>query len=605
MIKTIYAIAILSMLTAKPVLAQSVIFAQLQGDPIINTDGWNLTGAAVRGDTPGDADASSNELILTQATTVSSGGVFYNQKVDLGACGKWAVDFDFRIWGGTGADGIAFCFLEVPPTGFVSGGGVGIPGTNGLKVVFDTYDNGCGANPEIQIFNGFGYNECSPATEIVKLTNSGGTLGFIRSNNYNSARITYDAGNISVTVNGTPYLTANFPISFPGYVGFTSSTGAATDQHSVKNVTIYTDVAPSDAGPDLSYCTGNTPQIGTSSPNPDYTYTWTPATGLSQTNISNPVVTTVNTTNAPIIQQYVVKTSITANSGACPTYDTVLVRINPVYRGNVSQTICEGEAFPFGDTSYTFPGSYPVMFQSVSNCDSLVTLNLTVAPTYNLVRNETICEGENITLNGQVYTTSGSYPVSLQTAGGCDSLITLNLTVNPIPDAPVLTTNAPLLCPGDAYHCAVDSPDENGIYSWTGPNGFTSDKSFFSFAADKIHEGMYIVNVRVDGCTSPSTTTLLYITGGGTIADFDFPNVITANGDLINDSLDIDQFINGCGTYEVVIWNRWGNLIYRQANGEIPFHGKDQDGSKLEDGVYFYRMTYGDKEKTGTITILR
>jgi hypothetical protein len=34
--------------------------------------------------------------------------------------------------------------------------------------VLDTWDNGCGANPELQIFSGVGYNECIAG--IVKLT---------------------------------------------------------------------------------------------------------------------------------------------------------------------------------------------------------------------------------------------------------------------------------------------------------------------------------------------------------------------------------------------------------------------------------------------------
>lgn len=81
------------------------------------------------------------------------------------------------------------------------GGGVGIPiAVNGFKVVFDTYDNGCGANPKIQIYSGPGYDGCIPG--IVKVNNTGGNLNFIRSNTYNTATVQYDNGNIDVLVNG-------------------------------------------------------------------------------------------------------------------------------------------------------------------------------------------------------------------------------------------------------------------------------------------------------------------------------------------------------------------------------------------------------------------
>ena len=164
--------------------AQTYVFGQLTGSPNMITTGWNLNGNATIGDTPGDVDNFLNELILTNAFNNQSGGIFYNTPLNLNICQKWTVEFDYRIWGGNAADGLAFCFLSVPPSGFVNGGGIGIPGTaNGLKVVIDTYDN-CGqggTNPEIQIFNGIGYNECLPATP--KIQNSFCSLNYLRNAN--------------------------------------------------------------------------------------------------------------------------------------------------------------------------------------------------------------------------------------------------------------------------------------------------------------------------------------------------------------------------------------------------------------------------------------
>jgi len=44
--------------------AQTFVFGQLTGSPVLNTQGWNLNGNAYVGDTPGDVDNFSNELIL-------------------------------------------------------------------------------------------------------------------------------------------------------------------------------------------------------------------------------------------------------------------------------------------------------------------------------------------------------------------------------------------------------------------------------------------------------------------------------------------------------------------------------------------------------------
>ena len=83
---------------------------------------------------------------------------------------------------------------------------------------------------------------------------------------------------------------------------------------------------------------------------------------------------------------------------------------------------------------------------TVNGCDSIVTLNLTVNPTYNEVLNEAICMGENFLFEGNIYTDSGTYTNRLTTIEGCDSSITLNLTVNP-------TYNEVLevICNGDSY----------------------------------------------------------------------------------------------------------------------------------------------------------
>ena len=55
---------ILFILISQYEYAQNYVFGQLTGNPL-NTTGWNLTGNAFVGDTPGDADAFSDELILT------------------------------------------------------------------------------------------------------------------------------------------------------------------------------------------------------------------------------------------------------------------------------------------------------------------------------------------------------------------------------------------------------------------------------------------------------------------------------------------------------------------------------------------------------------
>lgn len=684
--------------------AQTLTFAQLTGSPTMNTSGWNLTGAASTGDTGGDSDSNPDELILTPNSNGSSGGAFYSQSIDLATCLQWTVDFYFRINDGNGADGIAFCFLDVPPTGFVSGGGVGIPASaNGIKVVFDTYDNGCGANPEIQVYNGTGYNEC--ATGIVKVNNSGGNLNFIRSNSYNHAVISYSNGTITVTVNNTLWLTTTYTVSFVGYMGFTASTGGSNDRHSIKNARIYADIAVSNAGPDISICNNGTGQIGVAN-NSNYVYNWTPTTGLSAMNVSNPSVTLTNSGTTNATQQYVVQTTLASNPSSCPVYDTVLVTVKPFKYSTINQnichggsytllgqtftntgtyqltttgvngcdsiitlnlvenplvpnvidmTICQGSSYFFNNQTLTTTGVYQMPLQTPTGCDSLVVLNLTVAPpltstlnvqicpgdSYNFLGlalsnagtysqttqnangcdsiitlnlsfkpqptaliNQAICQGQTYTILGQTFTNTGTYAITTTAANGCDSTITLNLTVYPIPAAPVITTNAPLTCPGDELSLNV-ADVANGTFSWTGPSNFTSSQQNIGFAAYPQHIGNYNATVTVNGCTSPVGYVFVDILNIFSFEDFDFPNVITPNGDGINDSLDIQGHYHTCFEFELFIYNRWGNLVFNHDFNQAPFAGKTNDGKDVEDGVYFYKLIYdSDKVKQGFLHVL-
>ncbi len=83
--------------TASINFAQTYTFASLGNASSMPTTGWNLTGNASVGDTPGDADNFTNELILTNAIGSQSGAVFYNTPINLSVCTNWSVEYDFRI----------------------------------------------------------------------------------------------------------------------------------------------------------------------------------------------------------------------------------------------------------------------------------------------------------------------------------------------------------------------------------------------------------------------------------------------------------------------------------------------------------------------------
>lgn len=486
------------------------------------TTGWNLTGNAHIGDTPGDVDNFNNELLLTNNTTGQSGGVFYNTPINLSACQTWTVDFEYRIAGGNAADGLAFCFLSVPPTGFVSGGGVGIPGTaNGLKVVIDTYDN-CsqgGTNPEIQIFNGIGYNECLPATP--KIQNSGGSLNYLRNTNYQPVKIIYNNGLVTVLVNNVQLLQANSPVNFTGYVGFTASTGALYDLHSIRNVTIYTNQAVSNAGIDANTCSNTGVVIG-ATPNPLNVYSWSPAVGLSSTTAANPTVTLPNTTGAPITQTYTVTTSLASNPGLCPTTDQIVVTVFPEFTSTVSQTLCNGGPYMFNGQPLTQSGTYYDTLSSVHSCDSIVTLNLTIGNAQaNAGPDISICSDEvgNLGVSpiaGYAYSWSPATNLSANNIAN-PTVSAVNTTGIPIVQTYTLSTSSssnPGLCPSsDQVQVTIypkfvtnitDTLCNGGPYNFNGQS--ITQTGIYVDTLSSIHSCDSIVNLNIVISTEPVFT---------------------------------------------------------------------------------------------------
>ncbi|MBO7491332.1 MAG: gliding motility-associated C-terminal domain-containing protein [Bacteroidales bacterium] len=133
--------------------------------------------------------------------------------------------------------------------------------------------------------------------------------------------------------------------------------------------------------------------------------------------------------------------------------------------------------------------------------------------------------------------------------------------------------------------------------------------------------GDYIVTLTLstdEGCSDQVSHTVVLED------DLIFPNVITPNGDGINDVWaigNLNTLINPedpdeYRTNKLFIYNRWGKLVFKAENydtysrdgqitvGDNPFSGED-----LSDGVYYYSFYYKGKAKVtqynGSLTIIR
>ncbi|MBW2961508.1 gliding motility-associated C-terminal domain-containing protein [Mesonia aestuariivivens] len=220
--------------------AQNTLIAEITGDPADIT-GWELVN---------DASVDGEEVVLTTNNMSQYGAIYYNEAYSLNQCAKWSVEFDFRMYDSSGeyADGLAFWYIDTPPTNFNEGETIGVPnGSNGLKIAFDTYDNdnniGGTDNPEIQVGFGPDFSEADPNNYLLRSA----VIPSLRNTNYQHAEIIWENGNIQVIIDGNIVIDG-IPPTQPGasnfqtgYFGFSAATGAYTDKHSVKNVQVFID----------------------------------------------------------------------------------------------------------------------------------------------------------------------------------------------------------------------------------------------------------------------------------------------------------------------------------------------------------------------------
>lgn len=122
----------------------------------------------------------------------------------------------------------------------------------------------------------------------------------------------------------------------------------------------------------------------------------------------------------------------TKTPAGCDSFIVLNLTVIPLASSVVYDTICNGNFIMWGNEKCTVSGEYRKTVPSTTApCDSLVILNLTVleAKTTDLTVN--ICHGEHYMLGDQKITETGRYEAHFETADGCDSIVTLRAFVLP------------------------------------------------------------------------------------------------------------------------------------------------------------------------------
>jgi len=148
-------------------------------------------------------------------------------------------------------------------------------------------------------------------------------------------------------------------------------------------------------------------------------------------------------------------------TNGCDSNVTLILNITPVITNTISDTICYGASYNWGTQVYNASGTYNQTFVASTSCDSIVTLNLTVRPLISNTISDTICYGTTYTLGTQVLNASGTYNATFTAASGCDSIVTMHLTVSP-----QITKNiSAAICYAQTYTLGTQALTTSGNYT--------------------------------------------------------------------------------------------------------------------------------------------
>lgn len=326
--------------------------------------------------------------------------------------------------------------------------------------------------------------------------------------------------------------------------------------------------------------------------------------------------------------------------GGCDSTITMTLHVSSTYQQSEYRTVCQNELpYVWNGATFDSAGLQSVTLQTVSGCDSLVTMTLSVSDTNFTEVYESACD--SFAWNGVAYTESGDYTKTLSNSAGCDSVVTLHLTLNHTETAEITETAC------NEYVWNGETYTESGNYIQTFTNEAGCDSSL-TLHLTVIDTALEIISLTEDFCEGMSAelvavttmTDYLWSTGeelpnitvtapgvysvtasqGGcrataryTVEACDFqlwlPNAITpSKNDGLNDVFCLPPRTQSMiSDFEISIFNRWGELVFYSTDKGFKWDGSVEE-KVFVGAVYNYliRCTVNGKPHrlTGSVTVL-
>ena len=117
-------------------------------------------------------------------------------------------------------------------------------------------------------------------------------------------------------------------------------------------------------------------------------------------------------------------TDTLVSAAGCDSVVTLDLTINSSNTGTDVITACDSYTWIDGNTYTASNNTATYLLNNINGCDSVVSLDLTI--TYSNTGQVSLNGCDQVSLNGQTYTASGTYVQNLVNSDGCDSILTIN-----------------------------------------------------------------------------------------------------------------------------------------------------------------------------------
>ena len=144
---------------------------------------------------------------------------------------------------------------------------------------------------------------------------------------------------------------------------------------------------------------------------------------------------------------------------------TLDLSVRPFVEVDIDTVVCFGESLTVFGTTYVNSGIFVDTLITPYGCDSSLSLKLTVLPQYRDTTVATTCDNVPYAFADSTYMTAGTFVKTYTSTGGCDSTQTLILSVNPTLATAIDTT----ICAGESFTVGSEVFTTSGSYVRTIP----------------------------------------------------------------------------------------------------------------------------------------